>query len=213
MKKLNNFISLFCGVLLALFLLSSSVIFALNFKPLYKFDATRLNIPLEAHISKDATIKNYNILIDYLSPFNNNDLNFEDFSMSNEGREHFIDVKNIFNIITYISLFTFIFSLLFIIHLSRIKNFSFLKYAYFMLVLIPLILAIPFIINFDKSFIKFHELCFSNDYWLFDPIKDPIINILPQEFFFHESMLILSLLLISSVFLMFLYKKLNKDKM
>ncbi|SUY47942.1 membrane spanning protein [Clostridium putrefaciens] len=212
MNKLNEFISLLCGLVLALFLLSSSTIFALNFKTLYKIDITKLNIPSEANISKEATIKNYTILIDYLSPFNNDDLIFEDFFMSDEGREHFVDVKNIFNIITYVSLSTFILSLIFITHLSRIRNFSFLKYAYFMLILIPLTLAIPFIINFDRSFIRFHEIFFSNDYWLFDPIKDPIINILPQEFFFHESMLILSLLCICSICLIFLHKRLRNDK-
>ncbi|MBU3197622.1 TIGR01906 family membrane protein [Clostridium algidicarnis] len=212
MNKLNKLISLLCGIALAVFLLTSSTIFALNFKTLYKIDTTRLNIPLEANISKEATIKNYTILIDYLNPFNNDDLIFEDFFMSNEGKEHFIDVKNIFNIITYVSLLTFILSLIFITHLSRLRNFSFLKYAYFMLILIPLTLAIPFIINFDKSFVKFHEIFFSNDYWLFDPIKDPIINILPQEFFFHESMLILSLLVVFSIFLILLHKKLSKNK-
>ncbi|MBU3204536.1 TIGR01906 family membrane protein [Clostridium algidicarnis] len=212
MNKLNKLISLLCGIALAVFLLTSSTIFALNFKTLYKIDTTRLNIPLEANISKEATIKNYTILIDYLNPLNNDDLIFEDFFMSHEGREHFVDVKNIFNIITYVSLFTFILSLILIAHLSRLRNFSFLKYSYFMLILIPLTLAIPFIINFDKSFVTFHEIFFSNDYWLFDPIKDPIINILPQEFFFHESMLILSLLVVCSIILIFLHKKLNKNK-
>ncbi|MBB6631697.1 TIGR01906 family membrane protein [Clostridium algidicarnis] len=212
MNKLNKLISLLCGIALAVFLLTSSTIFALNFKTLYKIDTTRLNIPLEANISKEATIKNYTILIDYLNPLNNDDLIFEDFFMSHEGREHFVDVKNIFNIITYVSLFSFILSLILIAHLSRLRNFSFLKYSYFMLILIPLTLAIPFIINFDKSFVTFHEIFFSNDYWLFDPIKDPIINILPQEFFFHESMLILSLLVVCSIILIFLHKKLNKNK-
>ncbi|MBU3194399.1 TIGR01906 family membrane protein [Clostridium algidicarnis] len=212
MNKLNKLISLLCGIALAVFLLTSSTIFALNFKTLYKIDTTRLNIPLEANISKEATIKNYTILIDYLNPLNNDDLIFEDFFMSHEGREHFVDVKNIFNIITYVSLFTFILSLILIAHLSRLRNFSFLKYSYFMLILIPLTLTIPFIINFDKSFVTFHEIFFSNDYWLFDPIKDPIINILPQEFFFHESMLILSLLVVCSIILIFLHKKLNKNK-
>ena len=41
---------------------------------------------------------------------------------------------------------------------------------------------LPIVINFEKSFVIFHKLLFSNDYWVFDPEKDPIILMLPEEF-------------------------------
>lgn len=37
--------------------------------------------------------------------------------------------------------------------------------------------------NFDQSFIRFHELFFDNDLWLLDPKTDVMIQMLPQVFF------------------------------
>ncbi len=47
----------------------------------------------------------------------------------------------------------------------------------------PLLLTVPILLNFEKSFIIFHKLLFRNDYWIFNPDLDPVINILPEEFF------------------------------
>ena len=50
--------------------------------------------------------------------------------------------------------------------------------------------------DFDRAFTVFHTLFFpGKDNWLFDPAKDPIINILPQRFFMHCALLILGVLL------------------
>ena len=44
---------------------------------------------------------------------------------------------------------------------------------------------LPIVVNFEGSFVLFHKTMFNNDYWIFDPNLDPVINILPEEFFFH----------------------------
>ena len=41
-----------------------------------------------------------------------------------------------------------------------------------------MLLAIPIAVDFNKCFILFHEIMFSNDYWIFNPQLDPVINIL-----------------------------------
>ena len=38
--------------------------------------------------------------------------------------------------------------------------------------------------NFNKVFILFHEIFFTNDLWLFDPRTDYMIRMLPEGFFF-----------------------------
>ncbi len=38
--------------------------------------------------------------------------------------------------------------------------------------------------NFNKVFVIFHEIFFSNDLWLFDPATDYMIRMLPEGFFF-----------------------------
>lgn len=51
-------------------------------------------------------------------------------------------------------------------------------------------------LDFNRAFVIFHQLFFpGKDNWLFDPNTDPIIFILPQEFFRNCALLILGLLL------------------
>ncbi len=49
---------------------------------------------------------------------------------------------------------------------------------------------------FNTLFIKFHELFFNNDAWIFDPKKDPIILALPEEFFMVCFIVVFSILLL-----------------
>ena len=52
-------------------------------------------------------------------------------------------------------------------------------------------------LDFDRAFVLFHAIFFpGKDNWLFDPVEDQIINILPQEFFRNCAILILALLVL-----------------
>ena len=51
--------------------------------------------------------------------------------------------------------------------------------------------------DFDRAFTVFHSIFFpGKDNWLFDPVEDQIINILPQTFFMNCAILILAILLL-----------------
>ena len=51
-------------------------------------------------------------------------------------------------------------------------------------------------LDFDRAFVLFHALFFpGKDNWMFDPRKDQIINILPQQFFMNCAILILAILI------------------
>ena len=95
-------------------------------------------------------------------------------------------------------------------HSNNKRQTKFLKIASIALILLPILLAIPFAINFDATFNIFHKIFFNNDYWIFDPQLDPVINILPQEFFMHAAIGILTLLVIFSILLYVIYRALNK---
>lgn len=60
-------------------------------------------------------------------------------------------------------------------------------------------------LDFNRAFVIFHKLFFSGkDNWLFDSRKDPIINMLPAEFFRNCAILILvSILLTCSIFIIY----------
>jgi integral membrane protein (TIGR01906 family) len=95
---------------------------------------------------------------------------------------------------------------------AKRKNFYFLKQTYLTLILLPVTLLTAFAINFDKAFVVFHEIFFRNNYWQFDPQMDPIINILPEEFFYHSALLIVILIILSIILLRVLYKHLVLKK-
>lgn len=45
-------------------------------------------------------------------------------------------------------------------------------------------LLLVVMLDFNDVFIIFHELLFQNRDWIFDPRQDPVINVLPDQYFF-----------------------------
>lgn len=65
----------------------------------------------------------------------------------------------------------------------------------------------------DWAFLKFHEIFFpGKTNWTFDPMKDSIILILPEEYFIHCGILIAGLILISAVLMVVLGGKKKAKK-
>lgn len=58
-------------------------------------------------------------------------------------------------------------------------------------------------LDFDRAFTVFHQLFFpGKNNWVFSGVQDPVINILPAEFFRNCAILILALILISGTALL-----------
>lgn len=206
-KRINKLTTLILSLALSLFLISLTVKLTLSFRQLYYFDIDYLNIAQDYGMKKETIIKNYDILIDYLQDKDISKLSMPDFPTSREGEIHFVEVKDIFmkfNVLFYI---TGLVSLIGIFLKLRIRDLKFFKWSSIGMLAIPLALSVPFAVNFDKSFTAFHKIFFNNDYWEFDPVKDPIINVLPQNFFMHCAVLILVLIAAFSVILYVTYKK------
>ncbi len=79
------------------------------------------------------------------------------------------------------------------------RELGYMKKAAILTFIIPVILGIPFIVDFSRAFVIFHEIAFSNDYWIFDPRIDPVIKNLPEWFFMYAAFLILILMLLFAV--------------
>ncbi|KOA19813.1 hypothetical protein CLHOM_19020 [Clostridium homopropionicum DSM 5847] len=197
----------------SLFIIGTSVKFTLMFKPLYYFDIEYLNIVEQSNFSKAEIVKNYDYVIDYLLNPKAQEFNLPSIPYSKYGQIHFKDVKNIFTSIDVLLIVTGLLNVFgLIINLKR-KNFNFLKQTSSILIILPIILLTAFMINFDAFFTIFHKIFFRNDYWIFDPELDPIIKILPKEFFYHSALLIVILIILIIIFLKLLYKKLSKVKL
>lgn len=187
-----------------------SIKFTLNFKPLYYFDIKYLHIKENTDLTEDEIKSAYDYLIYYMNTNKNIQFELPLLQSSKEGIIHFKEVKNIFKKLDLMLFCSFPIILYGAYNGLKKKNFSFLKTSSIFTVLFGLAVTIPFAVNFDMSFEIFHKIFFKNNYWIFDPYKDPIINLLPAEFFFHCLMLIIFLMLIFSVMLGISYRKLKK---
>lgn len=207
-KTLNLIFSLAFSILI----ITAVIQFSVGFKQLYYFDIDYLDIPKISGYSKEEIKLNYDYLIDY--NLSKDETNFEmpTIKSSKEGQIHFEEVRDIFQGINKIFKVCFIISVAFIFINIKSKNIEFLNTTSKALISIPLILSLPIIINFEKSFVIFHKLMFSNDYWIFDPSLDPVITILPETFFFHAGLMIIILIFISSIISYSIYRLLKRKR-
>lgn len=188
----------------------SSVYITLNFTPLYKYDIKTLNIENDTKLTELELMRNYKAIIRYTENSSASVLNLPDFNLSNNSKIHFQEVKHIFITLKYLLYICIILGSVLMIYYHRKGYFKLYKYISLSLIAIPIILCIPFFVNFNKSFTIFHKLFFKNDYWEFDPSVDPVINILPEKFFFHCALFILALIVLSSFLFAVIYKRKSK---
>lgn len=211
MKNVNRFIKWTLPVTFSITIICFAVLFSLSFKGLFYFDINHLSITEDSHIGEEKIKENYDVLIDYLTDEKVEKLELPSFTMSEQGEIHFVDVKNIFTLIKKVMYILGFFSFIGILFNISKKQYGFLKHTAIGLVAVPLVILGAAMINFDKAFVIFHNLAFTNDYWIFDPILDPIITILPQEFFLHSFLLIIGVVLIMAVILKIMYIKWRKN--
>ncbi|KEI95300.1 membrane protein [Clostridium botulinum A2B7 92] len=211
LKNKEFVIDILLSIILTIIFIIVSVKLTLNFKILYYWDITNLSIIKNTDLNTTEIKENFNYLIYYLNSHKNITFCLPSLPSSKEGIIHFKDVKNIFNFLDKFLFINIFISIPIIYYKLKItKNVSFLKYSSISTIIIPLLLIIPLILNFDKGFTLFHKFFFSNDYWLFDPNKDPIINLLPETFFFHSVLLILFFIIFFSLISYILYKNMRK---
>jgi integral membrane protein (TIGR01906 family) len=60
------------------------------------------------------------------------------------------------------------------------------------------------------AFVVFHKLLFRNEYWLFDYRTDPVIMVLPDQFFMHVALAMIAVALLCSGICFAIYAMLRK---
>ncbi|OOM76784.1 hypothetical protein CLOBL_32990 [Clostridium sp. BL-8] len=141
------------------------------------------------------------------------ELKFNTIPISNFAQIHFYEVKRIF-IALYI--FSIAFIIVMIIKVLSKKNDEFGKNiinsfskSTNIIALIFIFVSVSSAIDFDKTFYFFHKIFFRNNYWIFDPAIDPIINALPEELFAIELGLIVAVLVIFTIIIKILSRKIK----
>lgn len=194
-------------IALSLIIIVLSVKITLIFKPLYYYDINHLNIESNSNLSRAEIVKNYDYLIKFTSSLKHTDFNLPSIISSEDGKMHFQQVRDIFIKLDVLLVLSILLIVVTLYCTRKNKIYAFFKWSAVTLTAISLFFITIFSINFDKSFTLFHKLFFRNGYWEFDPSFDPVINILPEKFFFHCAIMIQSLILAACIILILLYRK------
>lgn len=197
------------GILFTLFFISFGLIVVINCRNIYKHDVKKLNLVEQTGYSEGDILSNYNALIDYCSPFYKDELRFPTLPSSESALSHFVEVKNIFIAFYFILPITAIMLIMAILYKRKQNDYKYLRTSALTCIVLPSIVGAACAINFDRTFILFHKLFFNNDDWLFNPKTDPIILLLPEEFFLHCAILIVAIVLLGSTLLYLIYRYKN----
>ena len=190
MKKGLRWAQAGLAIVLTLTIIGISVVGTLAFRPLYYRDMEKLRIAEYSGYSEDEIRENYDALIDYNMAWKDGDLSFPTLPMSETGKIHFEEVKEIFDIFKYLAAFGGVLSVLGIVFMAKKKECRYLKMTAILSCGLPVALGILVALFWDRVFVIFHKIFFRNNYWIFDSRTDPVITILPDEFFMHCALML-----------------------
>ena len=197
-----------------LFLLSLAILVTIYLAwILYPFEISWLNLTNRVHLKSDIIQYNFHILMDYLTNPFNPVLEMPDFPSSESGLHHFVVVKGLFHLAQGVAIVTLPIFYLFWKQVIQKGFLSLYRRGLLIMLSLPLVLGLVGVfIGFEQFFTLFHQILFvGDDTWLFDPAKDPVILILPEDFFLHAFLLFFCLyeLIFGFVYLLS-WKKLPK---
>ena len=207
-------------VLLALLIVSMSITLPILFRPFYYAQIESLGLLEDTRLTFSDIKFAYDEMMDYclgLRP----DFSAGILEYSESGASHFADVRSLFFIdfaiigISAISLAVIAIAL----KKKRLSPHRFLGrspqfWSVASIASISAIIGIACAIDFHATFVFFHKIFFiGKTNWAFDPVTDPIIELLPNQFFSNCAVLIFALILLCSAAILlyeFLPRKKNK---
>ena len=175
-----------------LFLLSLAILLTIYLAWLvYPLEISWLNLTNRVHLQPQIIQHNFNVLMDYLTNPLRQVLEMPDFPSSASGIHHFVVVKGLFHLAQVVAVVTL--PIFYLFWKQVIQNGFLPLYRRGLLIILslPLVLGLVGVfIGFEQFFTLFHQILFvGDDTWLFDPAKDPVILILPENFFLHAFLL------------------------
>ena len=218
MKKSNVFIGAVTAFCMTVFIILFSVFTVVNDRDFYPEQFEKNNVARDCKMSLEDVNKAMTVLLDYLEGKRDDiSVTVEKDGVTEEAfyeREtlHMVDVKALYRrakAAMYFSLAAACGGLLRLMCKTKRSKKEFsaalksgmkitgIIFAVFIAVIIAAVLY-----DFNRFWIKFHELFFSNDLWLLDPRYSTMINMLPEPLF--EAMvvkIIVRFVLIMSAFL------------
>ncbi|MFC6181084.1 TIGR01906 family membrane protein [Lactiplantibacillus daowaiensis] len=187
---------------LYLWALSGTIIVTINAVWLYWVNAHLQHLGSLVNLATGRLMTNYLQLLAYLNFPWVGKLKMTDFTDSTSALIHFADVKGLFMLDYAVFILTSITTYYFWRRLKRQQQLWRFVLPMQTALWVPPIIAAVMAVNFDQFFIYFHELLFRNDDWLFDPLYDRIIIVLPDTFFLQ--CFVLAILVLEWIFATYL---------
>ena len=213
-NKKTKAINLGVACLAMIVIICISVTITVLARPLYYFDIEYLEIPWRSGISAEACKLNYDTLIDYNLLGGDEELVFPTLKMSETGRIHFEEVKEIFIKMQLVSIAGIVALIGFVLYIKKKgpqnSILLWMKYTFPVTMIVALAVGLAMAIDWQWAFTTMHEIFFDNDYWIFNSYTDPVIKILPDEFFFHCGTLIVILTIVQIAILRVVFRRLTK---
>lgn len=165
------------------FILTAAIALTILATPIYQFALNWLDIPERVGMSYEQIMENYYAVMKYLHFPWIDTLVFPDFPVSASGAFHFWEVKILFYLNYGLLLLSGVSSYFYLRKIKQTNGYWRLVQPFKIAIFLPILLLFMLLIDFDTMFVIFHKLLFNNDAWIFSAVTDPIITVLPQEFF------------------------------
>ena len=196
-----------------LFLLSLAILLTIYLAWLiYPQEISWLNLINRVHLQPQTIQHNFNVLMDYLTNPLSQALEMSDFPSSASGIHHFAVVKGLFHLAQGVAIVTLPIFYLFWKQIIQKGFLSLYRRGLFIMVSLAWVRGLVGVFSgFEQFFTLFHQILFvGDDTWLFDPVKDPVILILPEDFFLHAFLLFFCLYELIFGFLYLQSRKTNR---
>ncbi len=190
MPKTNRVLSAIFALAVFFWILTVSIGLPIYLRPFYYTHIEAMDLPMVSGYTADQIRTAYDEVLDYLTlpgrEFGTGDLPF-----SESGKAHFEDCKVLFDLNVGILLGSSVClaALLIWKRLGKTGPYALAGHSSgfwggLLALVIPVVVGIYAAVDFDSAFVLFHTLFFpGKSNWLFDWYADPIIRVLPQEFF------------------------------
>ena len=199
------------AVLIALVILSGAIALPILFRPFYWWHIEPFGIPEYMGLTPEQIKQAYGEMLDYCMGLNNT-FSVGVLPFSESGAAHFADVRKLFilDLAVFASSGIALGSLCYVNRKKPVRLAGHTPGFWSAIGLGTSFLVVGGLvaIDFEKAFTVFHKIFFpGKDNWVFDIYDDPVINMLPAEFFGNCAILIFAIILISCIGLLLYDRK------
>ncbi len=187
--RFSKTFTIILGVCLLLLFIGAGLAVTLSCRSLYTSGIEEWRLDEISGLSRETIVRNYDVMMDWTSPFHRESLKLPDLTLSPSAAQHFAECKPLFDFFLIAGAVSLPVCVWLTVHFIRAKRWGNIAAAGIISLAIPVVFVLPALIDFDMLFVIFHKIFFNNDMWLFDPAVDPVINILPEAYFMRCALL------------------------